>query len=144
MTNQNEKKFELMTYLELTFAKLEDCFLKIDEGEYNEDLKAGIYAELGDFYKTLFKDKQPSKKLTGSGKYVCMLVGTEFTKSKDANERMQKGLGHILANLNYLNATNAPGDYSQLEGEASDKLCHFFGHWRNRFSAYSERLLEKI
>jgi hypothetical protein len=120
--NQDKRKFEVLTYLELTFAALEECFGSISKGKYNEIIRKRIDDELRDFYKQFFTNKTPSNNLTNIGKYALVIIGRNFTEEKSAEGRIKYGLRYVLDNLDYIKTD----EYDKLEKGASEKLSGFF------------------
>ena len=139
-SKQNEKKFELLTYLELTCSKLEECFEDLTNNRYDEKIKANINKELSDFYNLMFKDKKLSNKITNSGKYISMLIGKELG-AKDPKERLNKGFAYLWENLDYLSKNP---DYSKLKGKNSEQLKNFFSHLSDRFESHSKKILKSL
>lgn len=119
---QNERRFEVLTYFELTSAALEGCFGSINKGGYIEKAKKRIDDELRDFYKLFFTNKIHSNNLTDAGKYASVLIGKSLTQEESAEERMKVGLKHILDNLAYIKTD----EYEKLEKESLEKLSRFF------------------
>ena len=121
-SRQNEKKFEVLTYLELTSAALEEGFNSINEKKYDIKIKKSIDDELGAFYKLCFKNKVPSNNLTNTGKYVSALIGKNLIQEKSSEKRMEAGLKYLLDNLGSITSE----EYEKLGEESLRKLSGFF------------------
>lgn len=121
-SGQNEKRFEVLVYLELTSAALEEGFSSISKKDYSIGVRKRIDDELGALYKLWFTNKVPSGNLTNIGKYVSVLIGKSFTQEKSVEKRMRVGLNYILDNLKHITSE----DYEKLERESLEKLSGFF------------------
>ncbi len=121
-SGQNEKRFEVLVYLELTSAALEEGFSSISKKDYSMGVRKRIDDELGALYKLWFTNKVPSGNLTNIGKYVSVLIGKSLTQEKSVEKRMRVGLNYILDNLGYIKTD----EYETLGEESLEKLSEFF------------------
>lgn len=139
--SENEKRFEVLIYLELTSAALEECFGIINEGRYNNEVKKRIDEEYGDLKKHIFKNN--SKDLTNIGKYGVAIIGKSVSKEKSPDLMVKKGLEHILKNIEPLENLKDSGDYSTLKGESAKNLSEFFGYLARRYAEKANQIREK-
>lgn len=118
--SKNTKKFEVLIYLELTCAALEECFDLMVEGKYEVNVKKRIDSELKAFESCIFKKN--SIELSNTGKYATAIIGRYLFREK-TDAMVKKGLAHILENIEPLKNVS---DYNSLKRESLKSLSGFF------------------